>query len=325
MNKVKTLHSFEQLKILADPRRLDILRRLMTESATLTELGQMLQKSPAWVQHHLKILEAAGLVEMTAKPVTARKVRKYYKSVASALVVQELILPYSQKPVIIFSGTHDPAIEHIASHLAPHTSLLISPTGSLDSLIQLRQGLCHVAGTHLLDTSDEYNTHFVRRLFQDRAVSMITLAHRTQGLIVAPGNPKGLNALPDLARDDITLINGNPASEMRLWIDTAITRLGIPISSIQGCENFVHNDRTAAQSVQAGKADVAIGIQAAAWEYRLDFVPLFEERYDLVINIEQTQLVSPLLDYIQTVAFRKELGSIPGYNATHTGEQIQLY
>jgi putative molybdopterin biosynthesis protein len=324
MDKVETLHAFEQLKILADARRLDILRRLMAEPATLTQLGQTLDESPAWVRHHLKILESAGLVEIAEIRVTARVTEKFYRARASALLLQELILPHSQKPVIIFSGSHDSAIEHIAGQLAPHISLLTLPIGSLDGLINLRQGLCHLAGTHLLDSSGEYNTPFVRHLFPDRPVSMVTLAHRTQGLIVAPGNPKGLKAISDLAREDVTIINRNPGSGTRLWLDKEFTRLGLPAASIRGYGNFVNTHSAAAKTVRAGAANVAIGIQAAAWETKLDFIPLFEERYDLVIPVEQTQLVAPLLDYLQTNAFRQELNALTGYNPAHSGEQIPL-
>ena len=277
------------------------------------------------MRHHVKILEAAGLVEIAEVRVTARITEKYYKARASALLLQELILPHSQKPVIIFSGSHDTAIDHIASHLTPHTSLLTLPIGSLDGLINLRQGLCHVAGAHLLDSSGEYNTPFVRHLFLHRVVEMVTLAHRTQGLIVAPGNPKGLKALSDLARDNVTLINRNPGSGTRLWLDKELTRLGLPINLIRGYGNFVSTHSAAAKTVQAGEADVAIGIQAAAWEARLGFIPLFEERYDLVIPVEQAQLVRPLLDYLQTASFRKELNALTGYNTAHSGEQIPIH
>jgi putative molybdopterin biosynthesis protein len=325
MDKVDTLHAFQQLKILADARRLDILRRLMAEPATLTQLGQTLNESPAWVRHHIKILETAGLVEIAEIRVTARVTEKYYRARASALLLQELILPHSLKPVIIFSGSHDSAIEHIASQLAPHISLLTLPIGSLDGLINLRQGLCHVAGTHLLDSSGEYNTPFVRHLFMDRIVTMVTLAHRNQGLIVAPGNPKGLKALSDFARDDVTIINRNPGSGTRLWLDMELARLRLPATLIRGYGNFVSTHTAAAKAVRAGEADVAIGIQAAAWETQLGFVPLFEERYDLVIPAEQTQMVGPLLDYLQTASFRKELNTLTGYNTAHSGEQVPIH
>jgi putative molybdopterin biosynthesis protein len=324
MDKIETLHAFEQLKILSDARRLDILRRLMAEPATLTQLGQTLNESPAWVRHHIKILENAGLVEMAGVRVVGRATEKYYRARASALLLRELILPKSKKPFIIFSGSHDSAIEHIARNLAPNITLLTLPVGSLDGLINLRQGLCHVSGTHLLDASGEYNTPYIRHLFPDQQVSLVTLAHRTQGLIVAPGNPKGIKEIMDLSRDDVTFINRNPGSGTRIWFDRELNRLGLPVNSIRGYENYVSTHSAAAKAVQTNVADAALGIQAAAHEAQVNFVPLFEERYDLVIPAEHAQLVKPMLDYLQTASFRNELNSLTGYNPEHSGEQVPL-
>jgi putative molybdopterin biosynthesis protein len=324
MAKVESLHSFEQIKILADANRLGILRLLMGQPATLTQLGEILGEHPAWVRHHVKILETGGLIELCELRVTAGVVEKFYRAKAPALLLQELILPRSLKPVIIFSGSHDTAIEHIASQLSRHVTILTLPVGSLDGLVNLRQGLCHVAGAHLLDPGGEYNAPFVRHLFPDRSVAMITLAYRTQGLMVAPGNPKAIKSLADLARQDVTFINRNPGSGTRLWLDKELGRLNLPVSLIRGYQNFVSTHSESARTVQSSGADVTIGIQAAALEALLDFVPLFEERYDLIVPQEQLRLVGPLLDHLQTASFRKELSALTGYNTAHSGEQIPV-
>lgn len=324
MEKIEPLHTFEQLKLLADSRRMSILRLLMAEPATLTQLGAALGESPAWVRHHVKILESGGLIQISEVRVTAGITEKYYKAKASALLLQELILPQSQKPVIVFSGSHDTAIEHIANQLSRHVSILTLPVGSLDGLVNLRQGLCHVAGSHLLDPGGEYNTPFVRHLFPDRPVGLVTLAYRTQGLILAPGNPKGVHCLEDLTRQDIIFINRNPGSGTRLWLDKELSRIHLPSISIRGYDSFVSTHSDSARIVQSGGADAAIGIQAAAWEAQLDFIPLFEERYDLIFANEKARLVGPLLDHLQTASFRRELNSLTGYNTAHSGEQIPI-
>jgi putative molybdopterin biosynthesis protein len=324
MEKIEHLRAFEQIKILADANRMAILRLLMAGPATLTQLGISMGEHPAWARHHVKILEAAGLIEISEVRVTAGVTEKFYRAKASALLLQELILPQSQKPVIIFSGSHDTGLEHIASQLSKHVSILSLPVGSLDGLVNLRQGLCHVAGAHLLDSNGEYNTPFVRHLFPDRPVSLVTLAHRMQGLILAPGNPKGIRSLADLAREDVVFVNRNPGSGTRLWLDKELRRINLPVDRIHGYGNVAQTHSQSAQSVLAGQADVAIGIQAAAWEAFLDFIPLFEERYDLVIPAEQARLVDPLLDHLQTKSFRRELNSLTGYNTAHSGEQIPL-
>jgi putative molybdopterin biosynthesis protein len=322
MDKVESLHAFEQIKLLADPRRMAILRMLMDSPATLTQLGKALGRHPAWIQHHVKALLSAGLVEIAEVRVTAGVTEKFYRAKAGAFLLQELILPQSDKPTIIFSGSHDLAIESLSAKLAPRLHLLTLPVGSLDGLINLRQGLCHLAGAHLLDESGDYNTPYVHHLFPDRAVEMITLAYRTQGLLLAQGNPKGIHSTSDLARENVTFVNRNPGSGTRLWLDREIRRLGLTPDLIRGYKDSVHTHSESALAVQSGRVDVALGIQAAAHQHNLDFIPLFEERYDLVIPEEQVRLVHPLLDTIQTASFRKQLSTLTGYNTAHSGEQI---
>jgi putative molybdopterin biosynthesis protein len=324
MDKVESLNSFEQIKLLADSRRMAILRRLMASPATLTQLGRELGKHPAWIQHHIKALEAGGLVEIAEVRVTTGITEKFYRARAGAFLLHELILPQSDKPAVIFSGSHDLAIESLSTRLSPHLRLLTLPVGSLDGLVNLRQGLCHIAGAHLLDESGDYNTSFVHHLFPDRPVKMVTLAYRTQGLLLGPGNPKGIQALTDLTRKNVTFINRNPGSGTRLWIDREIHRLGLAPNLIRGYGEFVHTHSESALAVQTGRVDAALGIQAAAHQHGLDFIPLFEERYDLVIPAEQVKLVHPLLDALQTATFRKQLSTLTGYNTAHSGEQIPL-
>jgi putative molybdopterin biosynthesis protein len=322
MRKVDTVHSLETIKVLADSRRMKILRLLMASPATLTQLARYLEQSPAWIRHHILALEAAGLVEAGEIRKTKRVTEKFYRARADALFLQEIILPKSGKPMVIFSGSHDLALEEIAGHLRDQMLLFSLPVGSLDGLVYLRQGLCQISGSHLLDESGEYNTPFVRHLFPDQNVKMITLAHRTQGLMVAAGNPKGVKKLDDLVRPTIRFVNRNPGSGTRLWLDTNLRSRKIPTETILGYDKTVRTHTEAAALIRAGKADAAIGLQAAAHLQNLDFIPLFEERYDLVLPSEQEKPLSPLLDYIQTEGFRKSLSTLPGYNPAHSGEQI---
>ena len=143
-------------------------------------------------------------------------------------------------------------------------------------------------------------------------------------MIVAPGNPNTVRSLADLGRPEVTFINRNPGSGTRLWLDKEFNRLGLLPGMIRGYEHFVSTHSDAAQAVLTGKADAAIGIQAAAREASLNFIPLFEERYDLIFPDEMARLVGPLLDHLQTASFRRELNSLTGYNTAHSGEHIQL-
>ena len=322
MKRVEPIRVMSSIKLLADSRRMDILCLLMASPATLTQLARRLKQSPAWIRHHILALEAAGLVEVSEIRKTKRVTEKYYRARADALLLQEIILPKTGKPMVVFSGSHDLALEEIAEHLQKHILLFNLPVGSLDGLVNLRQGLCQISGSHLLDESGEYNLPFVRHLFPDREMEIFTLAHRTQGFMVADGNPKGLKQLSDLAHAGLRFVNRNPGSGTRLWLDNNLRRQNMPSETINGYEKIVKTHTEAAILIQTGKADVAIGLQAAAHQHNLGFIPLFEERYDLVLPREQEKALSPVLDYIQTNDFRKSLAYLTGYNTAHSGEQI---
>lgn len=324
MKSVSSIHSFDKLKLLSDARRLDILRLLMASPATLTQLARTMKQSPAWVRHHILALEAADLIEISEVRRTGKVTEKFYRAKADALFVQEVILPKSRRPSLIFSGSHDLAFEGIAAHLERYVNLLSMPVGSLDGLVNLRQGLCQISGSHLLDESGEYNTPFVRHLFPDRAVEIVTLANRTQGLMLAKGNPKGIKKLADVARPAVRFMNRNAGSGTRLWLDAELRRLKVPVEKIPGYENQVKTHSEAASLIAQNKADVSLGLQAAAHQHDLDFIPLFEERYDLVLPRTNEEDLSPVLDYIQTSGFRAMLNSLSGYNPQHSGEQITI-
>ncbi len=325
MQKVEPIQSFDRIKLLADSRRMDILRLLMASPATLTHLARTLKQSPAWIRHHILALESANLIEVAEIRKTGKVTEKFYRAKAGGLLLQEIILPKGKKPAVIFSGSHDLALEGIADHLSKHVNLLSLPVGSLDGLVNLRQGLCQISGAHLLDVSGEYNTPFVRHLFPDRDIEIVTLAYRTQGLMLAAGNPQKVKRVADIARPGICFVNRNAGSGTRLWLDAELRRLRIPAENVNGYNTVVKTHTEAAVLIASDQADVSLGLQAAAYQHGLDFVPLFEERYDLVLPRENEHILTPVLDYLQTAAFRKELNTLTGYNSAHSGEQIALH
>ncbi len=324
MQTVQPIQSFEKLKLLADSRRMEILRLLMDSPATLTHLARTLKQSPAWIRHHILALESGDLIEICEIRKTGKVMEKFYRAKGGAFLLQEIILPNSKKPAVIFSGSHDLALEEIAAHLSKHVNMLSLPVGSLDGLVNLRQGLCQISGAHILDETGEYNTPTVRHLFPENNVEMVTLAHRTQGLILAAGNPKGIKKLSDIVRKNAQFINRNAGSGTRLWIDAELKKQQIDSTLINGYDNSVKTHSEAAVLISQNKADVSIGLQAAAHQHGLDFIPLFEERYDLILPRENEKTLSPLLDYLQTATFRSGLNTLTGYNASHSGEQIQI-
>ena len=331
MDDIGYVKNFEQLKILSDPRRLSILRLLMAASATLSQLGQVLGEHPARVRHHLKQLERAGLIELTETRMVRGFVEKYYRATARAFIFNEIILPQNPVPgkeSIVLLGSHDIALGLLTERLQNYkgsAEILALAVGSLEGLVALRQGIGQIAGCHLLDIeSGEYNLPYVRHFFPDRPVVLVTLAHREQGLLVVPGNPHRIRGLEDLARPDLILINRNPGSGTRLWLDRQLTRSGISYQQVRGYIQETRTHTGVAQAILQGKADVGLGIQAAASQFGLDFIPLFQERYDLVIPREQveSQRLQPLLNHLQSGEFRRAMDGLGGYDTAHTGDRL---
>jgi putative molybdopterin biosynthesis protein len=325
MGSIRQLQSFAQLKLLADPRRRAILQELMLGPASLTMLGKTIGEHPAWIRHHLKQLEMAGLVELVETKVQSGIVEKFYRARAAGYLVQELILPQGRgHPVVVFSGSHDLAVELLTRLISKNLEVLTLTIGSLDGLMALRQNLGSFSGSHLLDPCGEYNLPFIRHIFPDRVMQVITLAHREQGLITTVGNPKAIHSLEDLVRKDVIFVNRNPGSGTRLWLDQQLKSLGIAGTDINGYSSTLSTHTACARMVQTGKADVALGLRAVATQLGLHFIPLFHERYDLVFSQEGSDSLLPLLDAIQTHKFRISVAALAGYDTTHTGDSLSI-
>lgn len=330
MDSIQRIQDYEHIKILSDARRLEILRMLMGEAMTLSQLGQELDEHPAQVRYHLKQLETAGLVELVDTRVVRGFVEKYYRARAHAFSLQEIILPKrADREFIPIMGSHDLALEALVRRLNrienSSIELLLLPTGSLDGLVALRQGTAHLAGCHLLDSdSGEYNLPYIRHLFPDRTITLVTLAHREQGLILAEGNPRGIHTLEDLSREDVTMINRNPGSGTRLWLDRQLESLGIPPGAINGYQREVYTHTEVAEAVRRGKVDTGLGLRAAAADHGLDFVPLFIERFDLALPKEaiQKQGFQTIFDQLVSGNFRQYLRKLGGYQTQDTGHQL---
>jgi len=327
MEPLKRLHTFDQLKILSDPRRLTILKQLMAGPATLSQLGRSLGEHPAWVRHHLKLLEAAGLVELSDVRVSEGYIEKYYQSKAHAFLFQELLLPEKPgKKMVVLSGSHDMALEMLAHSSYGELDVYTLPVGSLDGLVALRQGMCSAAGCHLYDASaEDFNSPFVRHFFPDKKMVLLTLAYREQGLMVAAGNPHQAQGLTDLTKD-LRFINRNRGSGTRVWLDDQLSHLGISPEKVLGYSDEASTHTEVALAIHQGRAQIGLGIRAAAAFYHLDFIPLFQERFDLVIAKEQIsdRRLSPLFDNLYSGKFRHDVQNLPGYDVTHLGEQIIL-
>lgn len=221
----------------------------------------------------------------------------------------------------------DPSLTVLVSWVSrslPQGRLLWLHASSQSALDALPRGLAHVAGSHLPGDGKEANVAQARRAFGRRGGLVVTYASWEQGLIVAPRNPKGLRSPADLARPNVRIVNREPGSGSRKLLDELMARDGLTPRDITGYTSAVPSHTAVARAVAAGTADAGIGLEAVSRSFGLDFVPLVEVRFDLVIPQEHTThfVVQAMLDVLQGARLRMDLAALPGYSTSGTGNVV---
>jgi molybdenum cofactor synthesis domain-containing protein len=226
---------------------------------------------------------------------------------------------------LIMIGSHDNTLDVIANELKRRDSRLhlsSSNVGSLGGLIAVRRGQTHLTGSHLLDTeTGNYNFSYIERYLKGTPVRLVQLAMRRQGLLVRPGNPKKIRGVEDLLRPDVTFINRQAGAGTRILLDYCLQQQGLPAESIRGYDQEEFTHMAVAVSVLSGRADAGMAIYASARALALDFLPIAEERYDLVIpeSSWDDPKIQLLLDIIVSEPFRKMVTDLGGYDVGASG------
>jgi putative molybdopterin biosynthesis protein len=230
---------------------------------------------------------------------------------------------------IVAIGSHDLVLDLAASALRaadPGITLASSNVGSLGGLVALRDGLCHIAGSHLLDpATGEYTLPYVDRILAGHEVSVVRLVHRDQGLIVAPGNPLGLKSVDDLTRAGVRYVNRQRGAGTRVLLDHELSRRGIGPDAIDGYAREEPTHLAVAAAVAAGRGDAGLGIMAAARAFGLDFLPVTREPYDLVVSAREADSprLAPLWTLLQSRQFRADVRDLGGYGTEEMGRRIR--
>lgn len=232
---------------------------------------------------------------------------------------------------LIMIGSHDNTVDVLASELKkvdPRMHLSSSNVGSLGGLLAVRRGQAHCAGAHLLDTeTGEYNRSYVERYLQGTPVRLVQLVRRRQGLVVAPGNPKGIRGVEDLFRPDVRFVNRQAGSGTRILLDYELAKIGRTPEGIHGYDWEEYTHMAVAVNVLSGSADCGMAIYAAAKALGLDFLPVCEERYDLVIpeNCWEDPKIRRLLEVIVSERFRRRVEALGGYDPAQSGTIVGLW
>lgn len=249
----------------------------------------------------------------------------------STVPVELLRSPDEIARTIVAIGSHDMVLDLASSFLRaddPMVTLASSNVGSLGGLVALRDGLCHIAGSHLLDpASGEYTLPYVDQVFGDAAgdVAVVRLVERSQGLMVAAGNPLGISGLADVCRPGVRYVNRQRGAGTRVLLDVMLGRHDLAASSIEGYAREEPTHLAVAAAIASGRADAGLGIMAAAQAFGLGFVPLATEPYDLAVApgaLESSQL-APLWALLQSDRFKASVEELGGYSAKEMGRRIR--
>jgi putative molybdopterin biosynthesis protein len=285
----------------------------------LGQVGERISATP--------LQRGAGVIMSLVRADGIVKIPRFSEGIHAGgeVEVELLRAPEQIYKTIVAIGSHDLTLDLISSELGKlHGGLGLSSSnvGSLGGLIALSRGECHLAGSHLLDEeSGEYNLSYVNRYLSKTPVVLVNLVYREQGLIVPPGNPRGVATLEDLARDGVRFVNRQRGAGTRVLLDFQLKQRGIEPAAIDGYEREEFTHLAVAAAVAGGTADAGMGILAAARALHMDFVPLLQERYDLVIPREfyESELLKPLLDLIRAEPFRARVTALGGYDTRDMG------
>lgn len=288
---------------------------------------------PTLTPSRVQLFNVGG--RLFARPLSGRNATSYTMTPADGIamgassgegVSVRLLAPLEEADTLVLAGG-DPAIPFLSRDLGLRNFRMVRlGEDSNTALAYLSEGMAHVAGCHLFDEdTGQYNVAWVRH----RApfpCSVITFAIREQGLIVAAGNPKGVGAIEDLSRQDVTFINREEGSGSRLLMDRLVARAGVGGDEIMGYERTVEGHLAVADAVAIGLADAGIGVRSAAEARGLDFVSLGHERYDFVIpnHFIDLPMIQAFMETLKQPYPRRQVEALGGYDVSPMGEPVTV-
>lgn len=228
------------------------------------------------------------------------------------------------EPELIISG-QDVVLDILANYLNhSDVNTARSYLSSFEGLLSLYEGRVHVVACHLFD-GESYNESYVKSLLPGIPAVLVNVSYRTQGFYVQKGNPKGIKGWEDLKREDISILNRRTGSSARILLDTQLRRMGISSAKLKGYDRIMRSHLTMAAAIAESEADLAIGTERISRQIEgIDFIPLMEERFDLVIKKDmlETPAVKKLLNILNSHGFLKEIAHFSGNDYRDLGRII---
>lgn len=325
-----------------DPQLFSLLRHIdtdgkLTAAARATGISyrhawNQLNKWAAFFGTPLVALQkgrGARLTPLGAKLLWAEKrviarLEPQLDNITSELNLELSRLFVGNRPRLRLHASHGYAVE-LLPRFATEFELDLQYQKMGDALGLLERGQCELAGFHLpADVLTPATLALPRRLLRPRVHRIIRFITRQQGLMVAPGNPLGIRGLADLQGEKLRFINREQGSGTRLLLDELLRQAGWPESATLAVAEFEYTHSAIAAHVAAGMADAGFGVQAAAHQFGLDFIPLAREHYLLACHRDSLDhpACQRLLEQLHSAAFRAAVDALPGYDSRHCGEIV---
>lgn len=222
-------------------------------------------------------------------------------------------------------GSHDLSLDvarDIVKGRHRGVDLISTHTGSLSGILAVRSGVAGFATTHILDDDGvTYNIPVIKKYLADIPLKLVHIAKRQQGILVRPGNPLSIHGITDLARNGVRFVNRQIGSGTRILFDHLLDAEGVEKRSITGYDREESSHTAVGILVRESIADAGIGIYSVARAFSLDFIPLAEEDYDLIVTGDAMgdERYSMLMDTILSGEFACRLDDMGGYNTSGTG------
>jgi putative molybdopterin biosynthesis protein len=225
----------------------------------------------------------------------------------------------------------DPAFSLLAAHVGrvdPKLRMMCRFSSTYSAIDRLVEGKTHLAGIHLHSRpGEEANVILAREKLSATGAVVVGYSVMEEGFMVAPKNPAAIKCAADLARSSVRFVNREPGAALRILLDDALEKAGIPPHAISGYTREVRGHSQGAQLIACGGADAALGLRPVARAYGLDFVPIAEVRCDLVVpaDLLHSPQIQVILNVIQSRDLRDEISLIPGYSPDKTGKTIASF
>ena len=245
------------------------------------------------------------------------------QSIASTPAIQPASSVDQPSQGFIIAG-HDTLLEVLAAHSQKRgTNIMLTSMNSYDALHALYKNQISAACCHMYDyEEDEFNVPFVKRMLPGEEIVLILLAVRTQGFLVAKGNPLRINSLQDLTRPEVRFTNREKGSGVRIYLDACLKQEGIDKRLISGYDNEMTSEIYLAARISQGHTDVGIGRQQTAEHVNgVDFIPLYQEEYALVMKKAALELpeAKAILGIMASGELQEALSHTDGYDMSRTG------